>query len=513
MELNNETVTKKYHNKRSSKNSWLISITFIVIVGLAIGIYYLLFHRSSTDNSNHNSSPEKISTTFAEGITVDSVNVASMTKEEAQKAIANAQQEKLSSISLMLQYNGYTWIITGDDLNASFNTEEVLSKALQAKRQEEKSPDGKTDTVITQPYETEYALQLNAAKVQAMLDNAAQILNAVPRDATATPDISLAEKFKFTEEVKGRSVDTVTLMSLINQQVETKNFNTITIPVTDVPPNITLAEVKANLTKRTTYHTSFNHSPYNAPNRVHNVRKAVGIISSSPKTVLAPGEQFDINEVLGPRTLAGDWRMAPGYTGGRSEEQPGGGVCQVSTTMYGAALTADLKIVKRTNHSIPVSYAPQGLDATISTGGPEFVFQNSTQHPIYIFIWTTEKKDLYIEIYGEPFEGFDEIKLTSKKIKTLEPSGEELITEDPTKPVGFKEEHITRRVGSVWEAYKIFYLKGMEVGKREKLENSTYKAYSGEMIIGTMETKPTPTPTPKSTEESESPASTETFAP
>ncbi len=240
-----------------------------------------------------------------------------------------------------------------------------------------------------------------------------------------------------------------------------------------------------------------------------NIKKAVGIINGY---VLAPGEEFSTNTVLGPRTYALGWEPAPAIVRGGSEDQAGGGVCQVSTTMYNAVLKADLEIVHRRGHSLQLGYVDGGLDATINTDTIDFIYKNNTAHNVYIFCWVDgSDKKVRFEIYRMPFSGdYDEIKLSSEKVETLRPDGEMLITVDMSKPPGYKEQVVGRRDGSVYKTYKHFYKNGKEVGVPELIAKTVYKAYAGEMIMGPEPVStPTPAPTPMPAPTEPTPAPTE----
>jgi vancomycin resistance protein YoaR len=129
-------------------------------------------------------------------------------------------------------------------------------------------------------------------------------------------------------------------------------------------------------------------------------------------TVLAPGEEFDFNTVVGERTSAKGYQGAPAYSSGKTVNTIGGGVCQVSSTIYYTCLIADLEIINRLQHSYVSDYMPLGMDATVSWGGPEFTFKNNTNYPIRIETWVadgfvhcklvgTDEKDYYVEMEYE----------------------------------------------------------------------------------------------------------------
>jgi len=145
-----------------------------------------------------------------------------------------------------------------------------------------------------------------------------------------------------------------------------------------VPPRITsehLREIDAEWTVATTRYSERER------NRAHNIRKAAASING---IVLLPGDTFSYNEVVGPRTFKEGFRRAPVIVKGELVPGDGGGVCQVSTTVYMAALQAGLQIVQRSRHAFPIEYAPAGLDATVVYGAIDLRFRNDTPCPIVL---------------------------------------------------------------------------------------------------------------------------------
>ena len=144
-------------------------------------------------------------------------------------------------------------------------------------------------------------------------------------------------------------------------------------------------------------------------NRNNNLRLACEKINGF---VLNPGETFDFNTVVGERTSAAGYKYADAYSAGLTVKTLGGGICQVSSTLYYCTLLADLEIVTRSPHSYVSSYMPMGTDATVSWGGPHFAFKNSTNYPIrieakveegfvHVQLVGTDEKDYYIEMEYE----------------------------------------------------------------------------------------------------------------
>ncbi len=124
-------------------------------------------------------------------------------------------------------------------------------------------------------------------------------------------------------------------------------------------------------------------------NRVSNIKKACESVSGS---VVYPGKEFSFNKGTGPRSRENGYKNAPVIVDGEKSYGIGGGVCQVSTTIYMAALNANLSITEHHNHSEAVMYAPHGNDATVVYGAKDFKFKNNTDNTLYIYVWMTEDK-------------------------------------------------------------------------------------------------------------------------
>ena len=117
--------------------------------------------------------------------------------------------------------------------------------------------------------------------------------------------------------------------------------------------------------------------------------------------ILQPGQTFSYNDVVGQRTKANGFKEAGAYSGGQVVQEVGGGICQVSSALYYCAMVSNLKINTRTCHYFPVAYIEPGMDATVSWGGPDFAFRNSTNYPIKITTsYNDETNQLTITLLG-----------------------------------------------------------------------------------------------------------------
>lgn len=201
------------------------------------------------------------------------------------------------------------------------------------------------------------------------------------------------------DAVEGRDFDRSQAQSLW----DAASFgDTVTIPLTVTEPELTTGDVQAMLFRDelSTATTSLSGS---SANRIGNVKLAAGIING---TELKPGETFSYNDKLGQRTAERGFKYAGAYSGGQVVQEIGGGICQLSSTIYYCTLLANLKIVERTCHYFPVGYLPAGLDATVSWKTPNFRFTNSRDYPIRIEASVdTEKNTLTVRILGTDVDG------------------------------------------------------------------------------------------------------------
>lgn len=423
--------------------------------------------------------------TYFDGVTIDGIDVGGMTMEQAGAAVTARMRQRLLRVRVTIEHEGRQYVLTKDDFLTADNVDEVLKEALAAAREGSRMEIARLKKQIGTDglaFATDYTVNPAPAK-QRILEIAAAVDVPAKNATVLVNKDDRAHRFSYTDEASGYRVDQDALYAAVEQQLRTREYGVVPLPLVEVGAEVTKEELIANTVLRASAGTSFSHSPYNRASRVYNIKKAVGLINGY---VLSPGEGFSTNTVLGPRTYERGWQPAPAVVRGGSEDQAGGGVCQVSSTMYNAVLKADLEIVSRQGHSIRISYVDGGLDATINTGTIDFLYANNTGHPVYIFCWVNASgQTVNFEVYGEPFaDGFDEIRLSSELLETLQPDGEMLVTVDSTKPPGYQEVLVKRREGSVYATWKHYYQNGVEVKEPVLIGKTKYKAYAGEKIIG-----------------------------
>lgn len=210
--------------------------------------------------------------------------------------------------------------------------------------------------------------------------------------------------------------------------------------------------------------TNFNLS--NWP-RSENIRVATKTINGS---IIEPGGVFSLNETTGPRTLAKGYKEAGVYINGRVSTGVGGGLCQVSTTLYNAALYADIEILQRSKHSLTVPYVPLSRDAAVSYGIQDIKIKNNTDKYIYIHCHVYENT-LTFELIGTKKDNID-IELETVIHKTIKPDVKEI--QDDTLEPGTRKVVQNGYTGYTSSLYKHYYSNGEKI-KTIKMSTDTYK--------------------------------------
>jgi vancomycin resistance protein YoaR len=225
---------------------------------------------------------------------------------------------------------------------------------------------------------------MDVTKLQPLLDTIAPLVLQKPADAHFEHDDT---RVWVVAGKTGKQLDSEATAEAITKATLEKSGRTAQVALKSKDPELTSAKLKEMGVKQKL--TSYKTTYWGEPDRQTNVKMATKYATN---VLLAPGELYDFDERVGPRTPARGFKLAKGITGpGVLEDVLGGGICQVSTTMFNAVAggKAGLKINERWNHSIYISHYPKGRDATVTAGGKNLRFTNDTEH----YIWITGKSD------------------------------------------------------------------------------------------------------------------------
>lgn len=232
-----------------------------------------------------------------------------------------------------------------------------------------------------------------------------------------------------------------------------------------------------------TFSTRFDGSNYN---RNTNIKLAAKKVNG---TVILPGEKFSFNTIVGSRTIEAGFKEGTAYIGGKVVPDVGGGVCQVSSTIYNAALLANLEIVERSNHMFTTGYVAASRDATVYYGSLDFIFKNSRKYPIKM-VASANGGVCKVSIYGIKEEKEYEVIIQSKITSYINPTT--IYKEDPTLEEGKEVVEQTAITGCRSEGYKILKLNG-KIVSQTLLSKDTYKSRNKIVRRGTKKTTTIPT--------------------
>ena len=281
--------------------------------------------------------------------------------------------------------------------------------------------------------------------------------------------ISNTRTFAFTDEQPGVTIDRNALYTQLTAMLDRGAVGeTLTVTPTITTPSIT----KTDMMNSFKLVSAFTTKTTSDKDRNNNISLACQAINGK---VLMPGESFSFNESTGQRTTAKGYRSAGAIAAGQSIEEVGGGICQVSSTLFNAVARADLEIVSRSPHAWPSTYVKIGEDATVNWPNLDFKFTNNKATPVFIIAYYKDRK-CSAEIWGMTLGTGVTIDLESKIVKTVEPSTQINYKQNPELPAGTSKETVKSRTGYVVETYKVWFQNGTET-KRELLHTSTYKAY------------------------------------
>jgi vancomycin resistance protein YoaR len=268
-------------------------------------------------------------------------------------------------------------------------------------------------------------IDVDGAVLRAALSDLAKRVDRRPEDASVRMNGGHVEVLP---EKTGRELDIDASAATIASALKDFSSQEAKLSLRTAQPEVKAADLRDLNTQLSEYTTTFN---LGKANRAHNIRLGVSLING---TAVLPGNVFSLNEALGPRAVSRGFKEAPTFVGGETVDTPGGGVCQIATTLYNAALLAGLDVTQRQHHSRPVPYCPAGRDAAISYGGSDLKFRNSFRHAVLI-LGSVSGDDLDISVIGSREDKVG-VKLTRSGIETI-PAGRKEI-QDPTLPPGGK---------------------------------------------------------------------------
>lgn len=413
-----------------------------------------------------------------QGIVIDGQDVSGMAPGQVLLKQAQSPQAGSPQVGIRLVIDQTAYQFDNSHIPFHSNLEEVLQQAWAIGRQGSLSLLG----LSTTPFEYRYRDMLNtrnrpvgfrtqhtysAATLRTLADGIAGQINSDPVNAIVSSFDFSTREFTVTQDVKGRSIDPDIIETALKKALDTGDFGaTILLQSAPVFPRVTSVDLKNSFTMLASFQTKTTSDE----SRNKNIALAAQAISNR---TLMPGETFSFNEATGQRTIQKGYQGAPAILGGVLIDDVGGGVCQVSSTLFCAAANAGMAIVERSPHAWPVSYLDKGMDATVNWPNLDFKFRNDGDTPVFI-IASYAKRKLTIEFYGMLNAPGESIQLETSLVSSQAPPSEPILQFNPALPPNTRQELKQARTGYVVDTYRVYLRNGSEY-RREKLFTSTYK--------------------------------------
>jgi len=509
--------------------SFLLLLIPLFIFAILVGILSTVFALINRDNE-----------TIFSGISIQGIDVSNLTIDEAKKKVSSIIGNHISE-EISLQHNDFQTVILPEQFGVSFDVDSAVEQAYSIGKSDSLIKNNYTIlSLLLKNYNISPSINYDEDLLNSLIDS----INAQLPDRVVNPGYSIdGTNLVITSGKDGILISSSDLkdeiLSFLND-ISSKN-ETINIPVNNVgaePINldaiykdifklpvdasyttnpyvvypssngldfaISMEDAKAiisnqqdeytiplkitypNVTTKqigneafpdllSQFSTSFTSSGYNRSNNI--------ILSSAKLNglVLMPGEEFSYNQAVGQRTKAAGFRKAGAYSNGKVVQEVGGGICQVSSTLYNAVLYANLEIVERTNHYFNPGYVKAGLDATVSWGGPDFRFKNNRNYPIRIVTDTSGKK-LKVYIYGLKTDDDCTVVLDPRYISSV--PYKTTYQKDPSLATGETRVISSGSNGCKTATYKYVYDKNGTLISSECISRDTYSPHNKVVAVG-----------------------------
>jgi vancomycin resistance protein YoaR len=410
------------------------------------------------------------------GVKIAELDLSGKTKAEAIDLLKAKYGDVVLNKKINILSDKKTYTIEYSKLNARYDIEDKVNEAFNYGKDLDMFEKNK---LINASAIKEYKLTFtqDAKYVGELLAVIEKDVNKEPVNASLK--MVVRGKFDVTNDIKGYKLEKEKLEADITSKINGDLTGDVEIkaPIEELTAKITAEKLKTIDANISTFNTSFATSSWERSNNIELATKAIN------GKLLMPGDTFSFNDTVGQRTAARGYKEAGVIINNQISSDLGGGICQVSSTLYNAILRTDLdyKAMERIAHSIPSSYVPKGLDATVDWGNIDYKFKNTLEYPIYIEGYV-QNKTLYFNLYSNSVFKNKTYTLINELIQTV-PSTTTTV-QDATLEEGKQE-----TVKKAYDGYKLKVTKNtLEnniVTKTEVLYTDYYRPISGQIKVGT----------------------------
>ena len=417
------------------------------------------------------------------GVFAGQINLSGMTAAQASAAVEEFISQLESVEVTVLAADGNQVVVTAGELGLFWANPELVSEAIQL---------GTQGNVIERykvlkdlEHENKVYPILILFDLQTINDFLIRECSIYDRDAEDAYLVRENGQFQVVEGQVGYKLDVETSIDRINDYLIAEwDYQpcSIQLDVAVEQPKGSVEELSAVQDILGTYTTSYTSSNTARSANVSNGCKLIDGIT------LYPGEEFSAYDAVAPFTEKNGYYMAGSYLNGKVVDSLGGGICQVSTTLYNAVLNSELEVTERHNHSMVVSYVEPSADAAIAeSAGKDFRFVNNLDYPIYIEGYTENKK-ITFNIYGkETRDEGHKVSYVSEVLEVINPPSDNIYA-DASQPIGYIITE-SAHIGYKAKLWKVVTENGVEVS-RTQVNSSSYKMVPRSATVGTATDNP-----------------------
>ncbi|MBC2581508.1 VanW family protein [Clostridium sp. DJ247] len=378
------------------------------------------------------------------GVKVQGEDLSGKTKSEAKKILEQNQVSAVMKKKIHISTPGKAYTLDYSQINPKYNIDETIDEVFNYGKNLSLF---KRYKLIKGSGEKQYELKFsyNPEPINNLISGIEKDVNKDPVDAKIR---RTKGSFAITPEQNGKKLQKDALHKEILSNVNGSIGQDITIkaPIETVGAKITQDKLSSVNSRIGTFSTDY--ASISSPERANNIVLSTRSINGK---VLMPGDTFSFNDVVGERTADRGYQSAPVIIGNQIDSGLGGGICQVSTTLYNAVLKSNIKATVRAHHTLPSHYVPLGMDATVDWGNLDYKFKNTLDYPLYIE-GSTAGGSVVFNIYSNDSLADTVTDLRSQVYQTIQPGVKYI--DDPTLPVGQ-----TEQVQPPYTGYKVKVIK------------------------------------------------------
>ncbi|MDO4543377.1 MAG: VanW family protein [Clostridia bacterium] len=426
------------------------------------------------------------------GASVNGVSVEGLTVEAATAALNS--KLSLPTVAFALQGEGIDTVLDAEAIGAAYDIEGALALAANGRA---------ATATLTYSQET---LKTSLYAINDTLPN-----HATNASFTIETNSDGRSSFNYVEGTNGMQIEYDPIIEAIEGYISQNIYSATIVPQTSVStPAVTVEDLKQLTTKLASYTTTYRFKgtssmtedeKENCQARDANIQKAVAMMNV---ITLEPGEVFSFNNTTGNRDVKYGWTAANAVYNGIYRKEGGGGVCQITTTMFNALMLANVEIVNRKAHTLPSDYVDLGLDATVDYGNIDFKFRNNGDTTLYVFVYlkvnssSSRQRDIIVEVYGKAFEEGVKYRTRYEIVEHIESTEIEYEVDKSLEP---GDDVIVRKPHDYYlvMSYVDKYVNGEFVETVMSFE-SEYKLYTEKHLIGPT-AAPTTIPTPAASDD------------